>query len=101
MVAKWTPARIELFFSRDGSAWRLYARGWVAPYVRDKLDRHREAFPVAQPDAADLERYMWNLDAPYAQQRATSGGLAIEAAGRSAVMLWEWIDGYLARSSQR
>jgi hypothetical protein len=64
--------------------------------VKQKLDRHGEAFPVRAPDAKDLHDFMWGLDAPYVEQPTTSGGLAIEATGRSAVALWEWLDGYLA-----
>lgn len=89
------PAKIEALFSRHGDAWRLYVHGWIAPYVKSQLDEHGEAFPVRAPDAQDLHDYMWKLDAPYVEQRTTSGGLAIEAKGRSAVALWEWLDEYL------
>ena len=86
---------ISLLFSRDHEAWRLYVDGWVAPYVRRKLDAHREAFPVREPDLVDLEQYMWNLDAPYVQRETSVGGLLIEAKGRSVIVMWEWLDGYL------
>lgn len=87
--------RIEVLFSRQGEAWRLYVVGWIAPYVRGKLDRQGEAFPVLAPDLNDLERYMWNVDAPFVRADTAVGGVAIEARGRSAVALWEWLDGHL------
>lgn len=89
-------AKIELLFSRHGDAWRLYADGWVAPYVRRKLDANREGFPVREPDLADLERFMWNLDAPYRHKKTSVGGVMIEARDRSAIVLWEWLDGLLS-----
>jgi len=85
-------------FSRERDAWRLYATGWVAPYVRRRLDAHREAYPVREPDLADLERYMWKLDAPYVRRGTSVGGTLIEAKGRSAIVIWEWLDGQLDAS---
>jgi hypothetical protein len=92
-------ARIELLFSRERGAWRLYARGWVAPYVRRKLALNGEAFPVSEPDLADLERFMWRLDAPYVSKKTSVGGVAIEAKNRSAIVIWEWLDGHLDSSA--
>ncbi|HTA89765.1 MAG TPA: hypothetical protein VK745_09330 [Polyangiaceae bacterium] len=92
-------AKVELLFSRDRNAWRLYANGWIAPYVRRKLDASGEAFPVSEPDLADLERYMWNLDAPYVHKKTAVGGVLIEAKDRSAIMIWEWLDGHLDSST--
>jgi hypothetical protein len=89
-------AKIELLFSRQGDAWRLYAHGWVAPYVRRKLDASGEAFPVCEPDLADLERYMWKLDAPYRNKKTSVGGVMIEARDRSAIMIWEWLEALLS-----
>jgi hypothetical protein len=91
---------LEVFFDRHGDAWRLYVRGWTPPYVRVKLDEHGEAFPVQAPDRDALRDYMWTLDAPYHEQPTTDdAGLALEASGRSAVMLWEWLDDCLAGKS--
>jgi hypothetical protein len=89
-------AKIDLLFSGQGDSWRLYADGWVAPYVRRKLDASGEAFPVREPDLADLERYMWKLDAPYVKKQTAVAGVTIEARDRSAIMLWEWLDGLLS-----
>jgi hypothetical protein len=89
-------AKIEALFSRHGDAWRLYVRGWVAPYLNQQLDRYGEAFPVGPPDAKDLHNFMWQLDAPYVEQRTALGGLAIEAKGRSVVALWEWLYEHVA-----
>jgi hypothetical protein len=92
-------AKIDLLFSQDRGAWRLYVNGWVAPYVRRRLDANREAFPVGEPDLADLERLMWKADAPYALKRTAVGGVLIEAKNRSAIMIWEWLDGHLDSSA--
>jgi hypothetical protein len=92
------PAKIEALFSRHGAGWRLYVHGWVAPYLKQKLDQYGEAFPVSAPDPQDLHQYMWRLDAPYVGQPTAAGGLAIEATGRSAVALWEWLDEHLSAS---
>jgi hypothetical protein len=51
---------------------------------------------VREPDLTDLREHMWKLDTPYTEARTTLGGVAIEARGRSAVALWEWLDGQLA-----
>jgi hypothetical protein len=88
--------KLEVFFGRHGDAWRVYVNGWAAPYVRSKLDAQGEAWPVRAPDLTDLESYMWKLDTPYTAAQTTLGGVAIEARGRSAVALWEWLDGHLA-----
>ncbi len=95
VAAPYGSQAIQVLFSRDKSAWRMYAEGWIAPYVRRWLDAHREAFPVREPDLGDLERYMWQVDAPFVQQATAVGGVLIEAKGRSAVVIWEWLDGYL------
>jgi hypothetical protein len=92
-------AKIELLFSKQADAWRLYADGWIGPYVRQKLDANREAFPVREPDLADLERFMWKLDAPYLKQKTSVGGVLIEAKKRSAIAIWEWLDGHLDSSA--
>lgn len=88
-------AKLELFFGRDRDAWRLYVHGWAAPFIKAKLDANNEAFPVAEPDLVDLEKYMWGLDAPYVAKTTTAGGVMIEASNRSAIVIWEWLDGHL------
>jgi hypothetical protein len=85
-----------MLFSRERRSWRLYADGWIAPYVRSKLDADREAYPLREPDLADLEQYMWKLDAPYVRRSTSVGGIVIEARGRSVVMIWEWLDAHLS-----
>jgi hypothetical protein len=90
------PARLDVLFGRHGDAWRLYVRGWAPPYLRVKLDQHGEAWPVRAPDLEALREYMWKLDAPYVAQSTAEGGVALAAVGRSAVMLWEWLDDCLA-----
>jgi len=87
--------KLQVFFGRHGGKWRLYVNGWAAPYVRGKLDERGEAWPVSEPDLTELRDFMWRLDSPYTHAPTTLGGVAIEARGRSAVALWEWLDGYL------
>jgi hypothetical protein len=87
---------LEVFFGRHADSWRVYVNGWAAPYVCSKLDEHGEACSVREPDLTDLHDFMWRLDSPYTEARTTLGGVAIEARGRSAVALWEWLDAYLA-----
>jgi len=88
-------ARVDVLFSRQGDAWRLYVHGWSPPSLRLKLDRHGEAFPVQAPDLDGLRDYMWTLDAPYREHPTTVGGVALEAIGRSAVKLCEWLNEHL------
>lgn len=88
--------KLEVLFSRHGDCWRLYAHGWVAPYVRQKLDRHGEALVALQPDAGELDEYMWGLDAPYVHAPTSLGGLMITTEGRSTMVLWEWLCDQLA-----
>jgi len=64
-------AKIEALFSRHGEAWRLYVHGWIAPYVKQKLDQHGEAFPVPAPNPQDLHEYMWG--ARRSVRRTTNG----------------------------
>jgi hypothetical protein len=89
------PLRVELLFAKDREAWRLYVHGWVAPYVRHRLSQYGEAFPLPKPDFDDLEKFMWETDAPYIKRMTKAEGAEIEATGRSAVALNEWLDEYL------
>ncbi len=95
------PARLDVLFSRQDDAWRVYVDGWRPPYLRVKFDQYRAAFPVRAPNLADLRDYMWKLDAAYREQPTATGGFALEAIGRSAVMLWEWLDHSLAIALER
>jgi hypothetical protein len=88
-----TVATTDAFIGRHGDGWRLYVVGWTAPYLRQKLDQHGEAFPTREPDLADLERFMWGLDAPYQRRLTLSGDVELQAKGRSAIVLAEWLDG--------
>jgi hypothetical protein len=85
---------LDLFIGRDHDAWRLY----VAPNSRDagllrmRLDDSGTIFPVAKPDADDLDRFMFETDSPYEHRRSVDGGLEILAMGRSAVTLLVWLE---------
>jgi hypothetical protein len=65
------------------------------------MNAHREIYPVAQPDPDDLERFMFERDAPYEHQRTTDGGLEIRASGRSALVLYDWLAAFLDLSPIR
>jgi hypothetical protein len=66
---------LDLFIGRDHDAWRLYVaeNSWVPGLLRMRIDVHREIFPVAKPDADDLERFMFDTDSPYAEARVMRG----------------------------
>ncbi len=64
------------------------------------LDVHGEAFPVREPDLQGLENFMFQLDAPYTKSVTKTGGVEIEARGRSAVVLGEWLDGFLSSADE-
>ena len=85
---------IDLLICRDGEAWRLYlaARSWVPGCLRARIDEdRREVFPVAKPDAAELDAFMFEADAPYERRIIADGGMEILARGRSAIVLHEWL----------
>lgn len=86
---------IDLFIGRDGEAWRLYsaANSWKPGLLRDRMDERGDIFPVAKPDPDDLDKFMWDVDAPFARHTTTDGGLEILAKGRSAVTLLVWLEG--------
>jgi hypothetical protein len=86
---------LDLFIGRDGDGWRLYIAptSWKPELLRTRMDERREIFPVARPDADDLDRFMFETDSPYEQRRTTDGGVEILAKGRSAVTLLVWLDG--------
>jgi hypothetical protein len=87
---------LDLFIGRDGDGWRLYvaATSWKPHLLRRRLDERGEIFRVAAPDLADLDRVMWNADAPFERRPTTDGGVEVLARGRSAnVLLLGWLTG--------
>jgi hypothetical protein len=62
---------LDLFIGRDHDAWRMYVAetSWMPGLLRMRADKRREIFPVAKPDADDLERFMFETDSPYAEAR--------------------------------
>jgi len=58
--------------------------------LRSHLDARLEA-QVTDFDAGKLEKFMWDLDAPYQIHRSSVGGAQVVARGRSAVALCEWL----------
>jgi len=82
---------------RSGSARCTYVgpEGRVSIIVRGCPEyrvRSLTAFPVAKPDADDLERFMLETDSPYEHRRTSDGGIEILANGRSAVTLLVWLE---------
>ncbi len=77
---------LDLFIGRDHDAWRLYVAetSWMPGLLGMRVDDRGEIFPVAEPDANDLERFMFETDSPYEHRRTSNGGIAIHARGRSA-----------------
>jgi hypothetical protein len=59
----------------------------------DRMDERGSVFPVAKPDVADLDRFMWNVDSPFERSPTTDGRFEIFAKGRSAIALLVWLDG--------
>jgi hypothetical protein len=86
---------LDLFIGSDGDAWRLYvaATSWKLMLLRDRMDQRGSVFPVAKPDVADLDRFMWNVDSPYEKRLTADGGVEILAKGRSAIALLVWLEG--------
>jgi hypothetical protein len=92
------PTAIDILFSQEDAGWRLY----VAPFsrvgaLRDCSGPRGVISPVPAPDFVDLERRMWEADAPY-EKHPTRDGRAVQivARGRSARSLLDWLDVLLA-----
>jgi hypothetical protein len=85
---------LDVFIGRHGSAWRMYfaPASWRPSMLQSWMNEHREIFPVARPDAGDLEKFMWATDSPYQHRKTADGGLEIRAEGRSGVTLLVWLD---------
>jgi hypothetical protein len=85
---------LDLFIGRDHDAWRLYVAetSWTPGLLRARMDEHGEIFPVARPDADDLDKFMFETDSPYEHRRTSDGGIEILAKGRSAVTLLVWLE---------
>ena len=66
---------LDLFIGHDHDAWRLYVAetSWMPGLLLGRMDDHREIFPVAKPDADDLDRFMFETDSPYAEARVMRG----------------------------
>jgi hypothetical protein len=81
---------LELLVLPEGSGARIYVAGWCPPAVRLKLDSQKGARLSAFPDPEDLQKFMWGADAPYIS-RGAGRGIEIQARGRAAIVLGEWI----------
>jgi hypothetical protein len=95
---------LDLFIGRAGDAWRLYVAptSWTPELLRRRMDERGDIFPVAAPDLADLDRVMWNADAPFERRPTTDGGVEVLAHGRSAkVLLLGWLTGIVGRQPTR
>jgi hypothetical protein len=65
------------------------------------MDDRGEIFPVAQPNADDLDRFMFETDSPYEHRSTSDVGIEIQAKGRSAVTLLVWLEEIVRRAPIR
>ncbi|HEY1693386.1 MAG TPA: hypothetical protein VGG39_14565 [Polyangiaceae bacterium] len=88
---------IDILIARDGDSWRIYSapRSWRTPFSLS-ADARADIRRVGQPDLADLDRFMWEVDAPFERRPTAEGGIEIVAAGRSAVVLVIWLHDLIA-----
>jgi hypothetical protein len=54
---------------------------------------------VARPDPDDLDRFMFETDAPYLRRLCVDGDLEVSAKGRSAIMLALWLRDVIAATN--
>jgi hypothetical protein len=85
---------IDILICRDGDAWRLYSApgSWRGGVLRSRGDERGDIFPVGKPDADDLDKFMFEVDAPYEHRRTSDGGIELVAKGRSAICLLVWLE---------
>lgn len=82
---------LGLYCARDGEAWRVYVEAeWLPPYLEHYFDRYREAYP-ALLDFDDLDRYMAARGAKYRKHITATGSVELDADGKAAVTLSEWL----------
>jgi hypothetical protein len=83
---------IDVLIAPDGNSWRMYSApsSWRTPFSAH-MDQRGDIFPVARPDVADLDRYMWETDSPFERRLTADGGVEIVAKGRSAITLVVWL----------
>ncbi len=85
---------VQIAFKQDRGTWQLEARGWLSTHLRHLLETQNRAGSLPQPRFAELNDHMQLLGASYARY-GVAGREVIEAQGRSAVALWEWLYRYL------
>jgi hypothetical protein len=90
---------LEAFLSPRGAQWRLYMSRstWCPPALRTRLDDDLEAV-VERVDVDQLQSLMWEAAAPYEKAVTPLGGVGLRAAGRSAIVLGEWLVGLFERT---
>lgn len=80
---------LDLFFSRRGDAWQVFALPSLYPaYLREHFDENYEAYPVSV-DFDDLERRMAGLQ--YEKRPSRLGGFQIVARGPAALAVAAWL----------
>ncbi len=85
---------LQVVFGQDGATWQVRVRGWLPAHLRHLLETRNQVGTLPEPAFTDLAEHMAFLGAPYARYGA-AGREVIEAQGRSAVALWEWLYRYL------
>lgn len=85
---------LDVVIGPAGDAWRMHfaPASWWSGMLQRRMNERREIFPVARPDAEDLENFMFQTDSPYEHRRTADGALEIRAQGRSAVTLVAWLE---------
>ena len=70
-------------------------RSWRVESVRRHLDAAGEVYITSEIDFDELDRFMFETDAPYEKRRSSEGGAQLTARGRAAVCLAVWLEGLL------
>lgn len=81
---------VEFLLVPEAEGVRLYVAGWCPPLIRTRPDPARSVHIGRVPDLGDLDSYMWNADAPF-RRRASGVNVEVEARGRSAIVVGEWV----------
>ena len=88
-------AVLDVFIGGDGDAWRLYfaPTSWKPGFIGqfERTVYMPTIYPVGRPDVGDLDRFMWDRDAPFERRPTAGGGVEIQARARSAMALAEWL----------
>jgi hypothetical protein len=92
MTTPYFPAsELHLLCIREEDGWRVHARPGALPFYLKPFFRKGEAFPVAEFDLNDLERFMGQRTAQYAAVSGRTGCVQLSANGESVPHLGKWL----------